>query len=125
MKNLFALVGAGTIAFAGLGWYFGWYNLSRQPSAPGTQTIKVDLHPTKITTDVQKAGEHVGEIIEHLSDKNTPASPANDKPQEPQLPTVRQVEQLFAPSSASGQNASANSQSGVIQPVKPVPGPQR
>ncbi len=124
MKNLFALVGAGTIAFAGLGWYFGWYNLSRQPSAPGTQTIKVDLHPNKMTTDVQKGAEHVGEIIEHLSDKNSSAAPANDKPQEPQLPSVGQVEHFFAPSPATGQNMPANSPAGAIQPVS-APGPRR
>jgi hypothetical protein len=123
MRNLFALVGAGTIAFAGLGWYFGWYNLSRQPSAPGTQTIKVDLHPNKISTDVQKGAEHVGEMIEHLGDKN-PTAPANDKAQEPQLPSVGQVQQLFAPAPVTGQNMPPNSPAGAILPVS-APGPQR
>ncbi len=36
MKNLLALVGAAVVTFAGLGWYLGWYNLTRQPT-PGTQ----------------------------------------------------------------------------------------
>jgi hypothetical protein len=108
MRNLFALVGAGTIAFAGLGWYFGWYNLSRQPSgAPGTQTIKVDLHPNKITTDVQKGAEHVGEIIEHLSDKNSSAAPASEKAQPAATELVP----------ATGQNNPPISPAGVIQAV--------
>jgi hypothetical protein len=111
MRNLFALVGAGTIAFAGLGWYFGWYNLSRQPSGPGTQTIKVDLHPNKITTDVQKGAEHVGDIIEHLSDKNSSAAPANDKSREPQPPASEPVP-------VTGQNNLPISlPGGLIEPV--------
>src|ERR1700723_2988445 len=31
MRNLCALVGAATIAFVGLGWYLGWYKITRQP----------------------------------------------------------------------------------------------
>jgi hypothetical protein len=117
MRNLFALVGAGTIAFAGLGWYFGWYNLSRQPSTPGTQTIKVDLHPNKITTDVQKGAEQVGDIIEHFRDNNTTAAPATDKPQEAQPPAPGPVQPLLAPP-LTGQNSQPISSSPrTIQPV--------
>ena len=60
MRNLLALVGAGTITFLGLGWYLDWYRVSWLPSAPGRQSLKVDVNPEKITEDVKKGIEKGG-----------------------------------------------------------------
>src|SRR5687768_2768175 len=82
MRNLFAFVGAGTIAFVGLGWYLDWYKVSRQPATAGTQRLTVDLNPDKITGDVRKGVERGGEIIERLREndgKNNPAPPTADQ----------------------------------------------
>jgi hypothetical protein len=77
MRNIFALVGAGTVTFVGLGWYLDWYHLSRQPAATGTQSFQVDLNPDKITQDVKKGVERGGEIIDRIrEDKGTPEQPA-------------------------------------------------
>ena len=80
MKNLFALVGLGTIAFVGLGWYMGWYKLSRQPSSPGNQSFKVDIDPSKIATDGKKFFERVTEITEHLSDGDSKTPDTTNRP---------------------------------------------
>lgn len=70
MKNLLALVGAAVVTFVGLGWYLGWYNLTRQPGTPGTQRFQVDVNPNKFTTDVKKGVQKVEDIYEHLTDEN-------------------------------------------------------
>lgn len=75
MKTFFALVGAGTITFVGLGWYLDWYRLSRQPAPAGTQRLQVDLNPDKITGDVRKGIERGGEIIDRLREDQ--AKPEN------------------------------------------------
>lgn len=91
MRNLFALFGAGTIAFVGLGWYLDWYKLSRQPSPAGTQRLTVDLNPDKITGDVRKGVERGGEIIERLRENDGKTNPA------PQTADQGPATQFFSP----------------------------
>ena len=94
MRNLFALVGAGTVAFVGLGWYLDWYNLSRQPAATGTQRFQVDLNPDKITQDVKTGVERGGEIIDHLrEDKGSQGQQAPAQAQ----PNNGAATQFFSP----------------------------
>ena len=71
MKNLFALVGAATITFVGMGWYLGWYKISRQISTPGTQRFAVEVNPSKIATDGKILIEKVSEAAEHLSESSS------------------------------------------------------
>jgi hypothetical protein len=99
MRNLFALVGAGTIAFVGLGWYLDWYKLSRQPSTSGTQRVQVDLHPEKILEDGKKGIERGGEIIDRFRENNNsqPQPPANP----PAEPNTGNASQFFSPTSSS------------------------
>jgi hypothetical protein len=88
MRNLLALLGAGTLTFVGLGWYLDWYKIERKPSpTAGTQRLEVDLNPNKIGSDVATGLKRGSEIIEHLTDKEanpgSPAKPGNgdkDKP---------------------------------------------
>ncbi len=110
MRNFFALIGLGTIAFVGLGWYLDWYKLSRQPAPTGTQRLTVDLNPDKITGDVRQGVERGGEIIERLRENNNKTDAQSN-------PTPQQAEQgpasqFFSPSS------SATSQSTTSSPWK-------
>jgi hypothetical protein len=103
MRNLFALVGAGTLTFVGLGWYLDWYRLARQPSPAGTQRLQVDLNADKITGDVKKGIERGGEIIDHLRDEkgqSNQSAPTNNGA----------ASQFFSPSSSdtTGQPASGS-----------------
>lgn len=99
MRNLFALVGAGTIAFVGLGWYLDWYKLTRQPSGSGTQRLAVDLNSDKITGDVKKGIERGGEIIDHIRDNgnNNQQQPAPNTQPADQGPAT----QFFTPPSST------------------------
>jgi hypothetical protein len=54
MRNTLALLAAGVLAFAGLGWYLGWYHIKTTPTSDGHQTINVDVDTKKITEDVGK-----------------------------------------------------------------------
>ncbi len=120
MKNLFALVGFGTIAFVGLGWYLGWYNLSRQPGTPGTQKFSLEVNPTKIAKDGKTFIEKGGEIIERLSDEKEKAGDATNSAGEPGPAT-----QLFTAPSAQKTmwNSLENAPPPIIngQPVSATP----
>ena len=94
MRNILALVGAAVVAFLVVGWYLGWYQISRNASPGGKQGIQVDLNSDKISTDVKNAGEQGAEIVDQIRDKSkappkqetgpatnffTPTPTANDK----------------------------------------------
>ncbi|MBX7105786.1 MAG: hypothetical protein K1X57_17010 [Gemmataceae bacterium] len=58
MRSLFAFVGGALIAFLGLGWYFQWYTITKEPGAtPGHTRIGIDINTKKVTDDVQKGVE--------------------------------------------------------------------
>jgi len=69
MRNILALVGAVTVAFLGLGWYLGWYQVSSTTSQ-GQQSVNVSIDPDKITKDVKAGVERGGEIVDNLRDKS-------------------------------------------------------
>ena len=69
MRNILALVGAATVAFLGLGWYLGWYQITSVPSPHGKQSVTVDINPTKITEDVKKGVEKGGQIVDSLRER--------------------------------------------------------
>jgi hypothetical protein len=79
MRNLLALLGAGTVTFVGLGWYLDWYKIERKPSpAAGTQRLEVEVNGQKIGADVVAGSKRVGEFIEKLSENNS--APSTSKP---------------------------------------------
>jgi hypothetical protein len=69
MRNLLALVGAATITFVGLGWYMGWYHVSRQPSITGTQRFNLEVSPNKIAADSKVLIDKVGEVATQIADE--------------------------------------------------------
>ncbi len=112
MRNMFALVGFATIAFVGLGWYLGWYDLNRQPGTPGKQKFNLEINPTKLTSDVKKAAECVSDISERLTDDSNkvgPPAPLNINQQAagPASQFFTQTTGLPAPSAADIRQASS------------------
>jgi hypothetical protein len=77
MRNILALIGAAVVAFLVVGWYLGWYEISRTASPGGKQAFQVDVNSDKITDDVKKAGEQGAGIVDQLRDK----SKAQPKPE--------------------------------------------
>ena len=69
MRNLLALLGAGTLTFVGLGWYLDWYRVERQPAPAGHQRLQLDINPEKISQDVQAGIERGSDFIDSIRNK--------------------------------------------------------
>ena len=93
MRNLLALAAALVLAFAGIGWYLGWYDVNSQPSLSGHQKVDIDFNSSKIIADVKK-GRQVVEDMKHNAEDaaNTPATPAT-----PTAPVAPAVPSAIAP----------------------------
>lgn len=63
MKNILALIGLAVVLVGGLGWYLGWYQLGTEPAASGHRKINVDVNTNKITDDLKKGTQRVGDLI--------------------------------------------------------------
>jgi hypothetical protein len=110
MRNLLAIVGAATITFLALGWYLGWYQVSSTPSPQGTQSVNVELNPTKITEDVKKGVERGGEFVDQFREKSK--APEAKQPPGP-------ASNFFSPTPADGKPGS----SGGWKPIGTAPPP--
>ena len=91
MRNLFALIGAAIVLFAGLGWYLGWYTFALEPSANGKQRIQLDVDTDKLTDDVGKFGKTIGSAVQGTKDDPSKAKPSEfvGPPLPPDMPTPR------------------------------------
>ncbi|MCS7046737.1 MAG: hypothetical protein NZO58_10305 [Gemmataceae bacterium] len=69
MKNLLALGAAALIAFAGIGWYLGWYRFSTTPTETGRH-ISIDLNTPKIKQDISTGKEKLRDYLS--SDSKAP-----------------------------------------------------
>lgn len=97
MRNMLALIGAGTVTFLVLGWYLGWYKIDGNPLT-GKQNVNVEINPEKITKDVKK-GVQIGvergsEFIQDVSNRN-----GNDKPAPLTTPPANNNQTTTPPSS--------------------------
>ena len=81
MRNLLALVGAAVIAFAGLGWYFGWYKLTFTKTSDGNLRVETDVNTKKVVTDsgdaLKQVGDLVGEKVDKTAQDAKSGQPAN------------------------------------------------
>jgi len=72
MRNLLALSAALVIAFAGIGWYRGWYKVETEPAQGGHQAVNIDFNRDKIAQDgekgVKKVEEKLQRILDHKQD---------------------------------------------------------
>jgi hypothetical protein len=79
MKNLFALLGAAVVVFAGLGWYLDWYKVISTPSSNGHQNISIDVNEKKIVTDGVKGVEKVEGAVDKAKELKEEAKHAETK----------------------------------------------
>jgi hypothetical protein len=67
MRNLLALAAFLVLAFAGIGWYRGWYKVETEPSTPGHQSVNIDFNRDKIVEDsahgVKKVEEKIQKVL--------------------------------------------------------------
>jgi hypothetical protein len=80
MRNILALIGAVVLIVAGLGWYFGWYQLGTDPASDGHRKINVDVNTQKIVDDVKKGEQKVSDLITHETKGSTPPAHTTTTP---------------------------------------------
>ena len=80
MRNLLALLAAAVLAFAGVGWYLGWYQVDSQTSTSGHQNVNIDINGSKIISDVKKGKQVVEEMKRNAQEAADSASAAPSNP---------------------------------------------
>jgi hypothetical protein len=75
MRNLLALLAAAALAFGGIGWYLGWYEVKSEPSLTGHQNVNIDINSTKIIADVKKGRQVVEDMKKNASDTAAATAP--------------------------------------------------
>jgi len=66
VRNLLALAAVLVLAFAGIGWYRGWYKVETEPSTPGHQSVNIDFNRDKIVEDSAKSVKKVEEKLQKV-----------------------------------------------------------
>jgi len=67
MKNLLALLGLLVVAFAGLGWYFGWYDFTVKRGSDGKMNVSGAVDVNKIRDDAGNFGDKVGNALRNAN----------------------------------------------------------
>jgi hypothetical protein len=67
------------LAFAGVGWYLGWYKIKTEPAAPGHHHVDIDFNGSKIREDSQKGLQKVEERVQKILDKKLSEKNEADK----------------------------------------------
>jgi apolipoprotein N-acyltransferase len=70
MRNFLAFVGAAVLTFLAIGYYLGWYNITREATTPGHSRLQVDINQEKIGQDVKQGSDKLKDAI----DKHVPES---------------------------------------------------
>src|SRR5262245_41380929 len=89
MRNILALLAAAVLVFAGVGWYLGWYEISRTTDSDGHPNITIDLNNQKITEDLKKGEQKVHNLItrdKQTGDRQRVAPESPPVPPPPPLP---------------------------------------
>lgn len=77
MRNLLALFALLLLAFAAVGWFLDWYQVSRNPAPQaGHQNLNIDINGNKIIADVHKGLQKIEEKKQALATESKPAEPA-------------------------------------------------
>ena len=87
MKNLLAFLAAAVLVFAGVGWYFNWFQINTSAAAAGHHAFSIDLNGDKMSSDVKQGAEKVVDAVEKArleaevrkaeADKKTAAAKGN------------------------------------------------
>ena len=81
MRNLLALSAALVLAFAGIGWYRGWYKVETEPASGGHQSVNIDFNRDKIVEDgergVKKVEEKLQKVLDHKQASDQPGNDTN------------------------------------------------
>lgn len=83
MRNLLALAGLAFVAFLGLGWYLGWYNIRNASTPDGSHHLQIDVNADKVKSDVGKGENKVQQILTDMRQNNASSSAPSSAPGAP------------------------------------------
>ncbi len=63
MRNLLAFLAAVVLAFAGVGWYLGWYKVDTAWLSSGHLDVHGDINGPKIKEDIREGEKEVEDAI--------------------------------------------------------------
>jgi hypothetical protein len=87
IKNILALIGLVVVAFAGAGWYLGWYQVGVQQDGQGHQQLKIQVDSSRVQDDLKKGKEKLVVVMDQKTGAVTQAPPA--VAQQPPAPTTQ------------------------------------
>src|SRR5205085_1301785 len=90
-RNILALVAAGLLIVAGLGWYLGWYHVKATPTGDGHEQISIDVDKKKVVADIKKGVQEGTHQVEGILKKDgvSPSTPTEIRPLDPLHGTQR------------------------------------
>ncbi|MCS7022772.1 MAG: hypothetical protein NZ703_14345 [Gemmataceae bacterium] len=86
MRNLFALIGFAVVAFAVIGWYSGWYQLTLSKGEGGKAEIKTVVDTRKVTEDSTAFFQKVAQIISNQANVSSSDGETNAGNARPTVP---------------------------------------
>jgi hypothetical protein len=111
MRNLLAFAAALVLAFAGIGWYRGWYKVESEPTSPGHQSVNIDFNRYKIVEDSAQGVKKVEEKLQKVLNQKSDSAAADD-----QKANIKGAISLSPPQPGAKQEKSASDSGGPILP---------
>ena len=111
MRNLLAFAAALILAFAGIGWYRGWYKLESEPTSPGHQSVNIDFNRDKIVQDSAQGVKKVEEKLQNVLNQKADGVGADD-----QKANIKGAISLSPPQPGTKQEKNTSDPSGPILP---------
>src|SRR5262249_7075057 len=99
------------LAFAGIGWYRGWYKVESEPSSPGHQSVNIDFNREKIVEDSAQGVKKVEEKLQKVLNQKSDGATADD-----QKTNIKGAISLSPPQPGTKQEKTSSDTSGPILP---------
>ena len=111
MRNLLAFAAALVLAFAGIGWYRGWYKVESEPSKAGHQSVNIDFNRDKIAEDSAQGVKKVEEKLQKVLNQKSDGAAADD-----QKANIKGAISLSPPQPGAKQEKNTTDSGGPILP---------
>jgi len=111
MRNLLAFAAALVLAFAGIGWYRGWYKVESEPTSPGHQSVNIDFNRDKIVEDGAQGVKKVEEKLQKVLNQKSDGAAADD-----QKANIKGAISLSPPQPGAKQEKNTTDSGGPILP---------
>jgi len=119
-------MGAALVAFAIVGWYRGWYQVTTDPEPGGHREVKIDINGPKIGKDVHQGAQKLEHAVENKFQGTGAGAPtAPTAPPAAQLPPAGTAApgggQFVTPAGFGTAYPAPENEAYVLPPTTPAP----